>query len=137
MALHLTLRGKTGEGERLDDVIAASHRVSSPEIAAAIDSALSMTSDDVSKVTAHFGLACDLRYGVPSVVHNIATAPSFREAIRRNIYAGGDTCGRSILLGAVLGAAYGTGGEQGIPDVWIDRLSFKDELTSALSSLLD
>lgn len=125
------------EGKSLDKVIAAGHRAGNQEIVTAIKSALSMADEDVSKVTAHFGLACDLRHGVPSVIHNITTAPSFREAIRRNIYAGGDTCGRSILLGAVLGAAYGIDGEQGIPEAWIDKLSFKDELISTLSRALN
>lgn len=107
-------------------IIAAGRNVATPEIQARLDQALEMTLQDTNSVTKHFGMACDLAYGVPSVVHNLKTAPSFREAIRRNIYAGGDTCGRAMLLGAVLGAVHGIGGERGIPTEWIDKLAAKD-----------
>lgn len=56
------------------------------------------------------------------VLHNILTAPSFTEAVRRNTYAGGDTCGRAILVGAVMGALHGVGGENGIPKAWAGHL---------------
>lgn len=94
-----------------------------PEVQALLDEAHTMTAQNTNDVTRHFGMACDLSYGVPNVVHNIATAPSFAEGISRNIYAGGDSCGRAILLGAVLGAVYGVGGEQGIPQTWIGKLT--------------
>lgn len=88
-----------------------------------IAEALSMQTQDVNAVTGHFGLACDLSYGVPSAVHNVLTASSYAQAVRRNIYAGGDNCGRSILVGALMGAVHGIGGDTGIPQDWIDQLA--------------
>ncbi|WP_299028277.1 ADP-ribosylglycohydrolase family protein [uncultured Sulfitobacter sp.] len=97
--------------------------------------ALDMHDMDNAAVTKHFGMACDLPYGVPSAVHNIATATSFSDAIRRNIYGGGDTCGRAILVGAVMGAAHGIGGDHGIPHQWIDQLAVMPEATQIMDSL--
>lgn len=107
----------------VEDVLVAGRAAATPEIAALLDDALSRRDFDASEVTKHFGMACDLDYGVPSAVHNIATAPNYREAIRRNIYAGGDSAGRSIIIGAIIGALHGVGGERGIPLEWIDCLN--------------
>lgn len=113
-------------------IIEAGRKVAPPEVRNRLDQALAMTDQDTNAATKHFGMACDLSYGVPSVLHNITAAASFRDAIRNNIYAGGDTCGRAMLLGALLGAVYGVGGTQGIPPEWIQKLTAKD-LTAYLS----
>lgn len=107
------------------DVLAAGRAKATPEIAALLDDAMARRDCDASAVTKHFGMACDLDYSVPSACHNIATAPGYTEAIRRNIYAGGDSAGRSIIVGAIFGALHGVGGERGIPQKWIERLNSK------------
>jgi ADP-ribosylglycohydrolase len=89
----------------------------------------------VREMTKEFGLHCDLSAGVPSLMYNLQTASSFSEAIRRNIYAGGDNCGRAIVLGAVCGAQFGIGGADGIPDAWLRRVSGLDQLESLLEAL--
>ena len=95
-----------------------------------------MKDDSTVNVTRRFGMACDLKHGVPSIIHNTSTSGSFAEAIQKNIYAGGDSCGRSIVLGAALGGLYGRGGERGIPDEWIDRLGVRDEVEALLVDVL-
>lgn len=107
-------------------IIEAGCNVAEGEPLDRLNQALAMTDQDTNAATKHFGLACDLSYGVPSVTHNMVTTPSFRDAIRNNIYAGGDNCGRAMLLGAVMGALYGVGGDNGIPPEWIDRLAVTD-----------
>lgn len=84
--------------------------------------AIEMQDKDTNAVTRHFGLACDLAYGVPSVAHNVVIAKSYSQAIRRNIYAGGDTCGRAILLGAIMGAVHPAGSPGALPQNWSDKL---------------
>ncbi len=106
-------------------IVSAGRAVASPEAAALLDEATVMSERSANEVAQHFGLACNLIQGVPVAVHIIMTAPSYAEAIRANIYAGGDTCGRAILIGAVLGATYGVGGDKGIPQEWVERLTFK------------
>ncbi len=106
-----------------------------PDVANLLNKALSLKNENNQVVTGEFGMSCNLVFGVPSVIHNLATSGSFREAIRENIYAGGDSCGRGILLGAILGAAHGIGGEKGIPQEWIEKLTKKTEIKNLLQKL--
>ncbi|MBT3141414.1 ADP-ribosylglycohydrolase family protein [Phaeobacter gallaeciensis] len=94
-----------------------------------------MIGQSTCDITRTIGMSCDLAYGVPSVVHTLSIAPSYREAIEQNIYAGGDSCGRAILLGAVMGAVHGVGGQTGIPEDWIEQLTQRDEIIALLDQL--
>ena len=120
----------------IDAVASAAQSAAHGDAAVLISKALDMADTDTAQVTAEFGMACDLPYGVPSALHNIMTAPDFTSAVRRNIYAGGDTCGRAMLVGAIAGAIHGVGGAQGIPQDWIDQLAAKEEVTALTKSLL-
>lgn len=115
--------------------LGAGRAVAPPQAAALLDYAHAAEDRDNAAVTRHFGLACDLPMGVPSAAHNIATATSFTDAVRTNIYSGGDTCGRAILVGAVIGAVHGVGGQKGIPQGWIDRLTAREETDALLTRL--
>lgn len=117
--------------------VAAGRTVAGGDAAILLDEARAMAHQDNSDVTKHFGMACDLPFGVPSAAHNIATAPSYSDAVRRNIYSGGDTCGRAILVGAVMGAIHGIGGAQGIPVSWTEQLETKPEVDRLLIKLFD
>lgn len=107
----------------IETIISMGQDIGTPLAQQLITQALDMRSQDNRDVARHFGMACDLTQGVPSIVHNMLTAPSYAEAIRRNIYAGGDTCGRGIILGSILGAVYGVGGDRGIPPAWISQMT--------------
>jgi ADP-ribosylglycohydrolase len=89
----------------------------------------------VSEATKQFGLHCDLGSGVPSIMFNLGSATSYVEAIRRNIYAGGDNCGRAIVLGAACGAHFGLEGQGGIPRGWIERLHEHDMIQRDIDEL--
>ncbi|MCX7567261.1 ADP-ribosylglycohydrolase family protein [Sulfitobacter sp. F26169L] len=119
----------------LDNVINAALITDDTETRDLLQKAVAMKDKNNAVMTKKFGMACDLPYGVPSALHNIATASGFRSAVRQNIYAGGDSCGRAILVGAVMGAVHGIGGEHGIPLNWIDRLEKKGEATRLLNQL--
>ncbi len=101
-----------------------------------IEQALASLDKSTPDVTSDWGMACQLKIGFPSAIHNIAKASSFSEAIRENIYAGGDSCGRSILIGAVTGACYGIDTEKGIPLQWIKKLNQSDKLLNDIEQLL-
>lgn len=112
-----------GRGASAPEVVAAGRAQAGPDAAALIDEAAGMTGTSSNPVAAHFGMACYLKSAIPVVVHNVLLSQSFAEAIRRNIYAGGDTCGRAILLGAIMGGLHGAGGDAGIPELWAGRLT--------------
>lgn len=122
-------------GQALPEAIAAGLEGAETEVSDHIKKALAMTDRSVNEVTATFGLACHLRYGVPSLLHNAITAGSFTEAVRRNILAGGDNCGRAMLLGAIMGVQFGVGGAQGIPQAWIDQLSRHRDINACLAGI--
>lgn len=74
-------------------------------------------------IAGDFGRACHVQQGLPNIFHIASTTNSYEAAIRANTLAGGDSCGRSMALGAILGAHYGFGGEHGMPLPWLTRLS--------------
>ncbi len=94
-----------------------------------VRNALAMEGDTVA-VTGVVGMSCQLDYGIPSVAHNVIHAPDFKQAIRANIYAGGDSCGRAIILGALMGAQYG------VPDDWLVRLEDLDEINALIDAII-
>ncbi len=62
------------------------------------------------------GRACHLHQGMPLAFHILARTENYQSAVEANILAGGDNCGRSILIGSLAGAAYGL---SDIPLEWI------------------
>jgi len=109
----------------IPSVIEAARQSATAEILILIDQALSFKNETTLEVTKQLGMNCNLECGIPSVIHNLSQQNTFTESIKQNIYAGGDSCGRAILLGAVLGNSYGIAGEKGIPQAWIDKLNQK------------
>lgn len=62
------------------------------------------------------GRACHLHQGMPLAFHILSRTSGYKEAIDANILAGGDNCGRSIMIGSLAGAAYGM---TDIPLEWV------------------
>jgi len=73
-------------------------------------------------IAGDFGRACHVPQGLPVVFHIAAQTESYASAIRTNVLAGGDSSGRAMALGAILGAHFGFGGERGMPLPWLTRL---------------
>ena len=122
------------QGESMPAAIARGIDAATGETAEQLNLALSRNGS-VDEVTKEFGLHCDLGSGVSSILSNLNTATSYAEAIRRNIYAAGDNCGRSIMLGAACGAQFGLGGDNGIPLQWVEKLQQHGELLTLIDSL--
>lgn len=99
------------------------------DVGDALNKGLTRLEDTTEAVTADIGMICNLDTGLPSVVHNLSRAPSFEDGVRTNIYAGGDNCGRSIILGAVLGVMYG------VPEDWTAQLLQRDTVAGLLKDV--
>jgi hypothetical protein len=91
-----------------------------------LEQALAITTLDGVAVAQRFGSACHVAEGLPVIFHIVQRAADYRSAIESNIRAGGDSCGRSIMLGAM--AAICTAGKQekqevaySIPLQWLAR----------------
>jgi hypothetical protein len=66
--------------------------------------ALAMPQLDSIAAAKRFGSACHVSEGLPLIFHIVQHAPDYRSAVESNIRAGGDNCGRSIMLGAMAAA---------------------------------
>ena len=94
-----------------------------------LEQALAAEALDAPAAAARFGAACRVAQGLPVLFHILGHAGGFAEAVRANILAGGDSCGRAIVLGAVFGAV----GE--IPLPWLARLAPLVDCVDALQRL--
>lgn len=76
--------------------------------------------------------------GPTQQLHKAAEANSaknlYKQAIRENILAGGDTCGRGILVGAILGAA-----TDGPPKRWVEKVdkNVMKKINAAANTIAD
>ena len=81
-----------------------------------------MSSADLDTVDAikNLGQSCHTQDAFPSVVHLIVKySGSLREALIRNVMAGGDSAGRGMVVGMVLGAHLGL---EAVPSDWMNGL---------------
>ena len=69
-----------------------------------LEEALAIPTLDSVAVAKRFGMACHVVEGLPIVFHIAHHASDYRVAVESNIRAGGDSCGRSIMLGAIVAA---------------------------------
>ncbi len=98
-----------------------------------INQALSSETLELDEAAAIFGQTCDLKATMPLCAYILTHTKNYEEAVINNILAGGDSCGRAIMLGAIAGAYYGLGSDEGIPYDWIIRLNCQEDLVSLLS----
>jgi hypothetical protein len=69
-----------------------------------LEQALALPDFNSVAASERFGRACHVTEGLPLIFHIAQHAPDYRKAIESNIRAGGDSCGRSIMLGAIVAA---------------------------------
>lgn len=74
------------------------------------------------------GRACYLPAAGPVMFHILARSTSYRDAIERNILAGGDSAGRSIMIGAIMACIHGVATKTGVPLSWVLELEEGDEV---------
>ncbi|MDH5479400.1 MAG: ADP-ribosylglycohydrolase family protein [Nitrosomonas sp.] len=88
-----------------------------------LEQALQTNSLDSITMAEQFGSACHVLEGIPIVAHIAKHASNYRDAIEANIRAGGDSCGRAIMLGAITAANAQQMGEEGlsIPLEWMAK----------------
>lgn len=91
--------------------------------------ALALPVLDAPAAAARFGMPCHLHQGLPLLFHIAHRASGFRQAVEANILAGGDSCGRSLMLGALTAAHDAVRMQKepspalGIPLTWLSQLT--------------
>jgi len=115
------------QGSSVASALHATAAAAKGDLGARLTQALNspQSSTDYGETT---GRACHLPMGLPLAFHILANTTSFADAVEANIRAGGDSAGRAILIGAVMGAAHGIGGAAGIPADYLVKLHNSDPL---------
>lgn len=81
----------------------------------------------------HFGQMCGVEAACPATVHLIARYEGrLRDALVENVMAGGDSAGRGLLVGMILGAQ---GGWEAVPAEWVNDLKYHGEIMCLLGGI--
>lgn len=107
------------------------------KLALLVEQALQTSLLDSATTAKRFGTACHVLEGVPVIAHIVRYAPDYRTAIEENIRIGGDSCGRAIMLGAIMAAYTAQQTEQfsSIPLEWAARYNKLIAATDAFGRL--
>ncbi len=121
------------EGAEIDEALAAGLRSADDSVAQSLKTAIETSEMDSVIFAGEVGRACPLPQSLPVIFHIAARAPSYQDAVRRNILAGGDSCGRAPVLAALFAAVFGLG-PKGVPLDWIARLNDLKALTGEITT---
>jgi hypothetical protein len=124
-------------GAPISQALADALPFAGPILEPLLEQALAIPKLDSIAATERFGRACHVAEGLPVIFHIAQRAADYRTAIESNIRAGGDSCGRSIMLGA-LAAAHSTMQNDSvfpIPLPWLARYRKLAEAADACAAL--
>jgi ADP-ribosylglycohydrolase len=98
-----------------------------------IEKGLQSTAEETRRAIKEFGQMCEIEAAFPCVVHLISKYESdLRTAIIENAMAGGDSAGRGLIVGQVLGAYLGS---EAIPDRWLSELKAYEHIIDLLNQI--
>ena len=119
--------GKDADPAGLETAVRREMENSSDEVRHAMEGMFKRAGEDYKTVTMKLGPACELKSGVPVAIHNLLGSSSYTDAVRRNILACGDSCGRALVVGSLAGALYAAEADSAIPEDWLGRLTRREE----------
>ena len=94
---------------------------------------LNSADSDTRQTMLDFGQMCEVEAAFPCVVHLITKYENnLREGLIENAMAGGDSAGRGLIVGMVLGAHLGI---EAIPQNWIDELKAHQEIIDLMEKI--
>lgn len=95
-----------------------------------LEKAISMLSDDPDSAISSFGQSCNSDHAFPASVYYILKfQEDLKNALIQNVYGGGDSAARGMVIGAILGAYLG---ESAIPVQWMATLNHFKEIDALL-----
>lgn len=109
---HLLIQGK-----RLTDALQEAADQRDDSLGEQLRKALKLPDYQPIDVGEKFGRACHAGDALPVVWHLLRHAEDFETTVRDNVRCGGDSCGRSMVLGAIAGLVFG------VPDAMKRKLS--------------
>ncbi|HYQ59656.1 MAG TPA: ADP-ribosylglycohydrolase family protein, partial [Desulfatiglandales bacterium] len=98
----------------------AAQRFKGFPLAAWLEAGLESSEEDSTPTIVRFGQSCHTDEAFPGVVHLIAKyEKDLKEALVQSVMAGGDSAGRGLMVGMVLGAHLG---DNSLPKEWVSEL---------------
>lgn len=103
----LTTLQKLADGSKMKEALVAGAEAAGGELAKLLHQALELEKYDANAAAEKFGLPCHIKQGLPVVWHIALHVSDFEQAVKDNLLAGGDNCGRAIALGSLIGLVAG------------------------------
>jgi ADP-ribosylglycohydrolase len=98
-----------------------------------IEKGLQSITEDTRSTIKDFGQMCEIDAAFPCVIHLISKYENdVKTAMVENAIAGGDSAGRGLVVGAILGAYSGAGT---IPERWLTELKAYDHIVGMLEKI--
>lgn len=111
----------------------AAHRFEGLPMPAWVKEGIESTGKDSVSTIARFGQSCHTDEAFPGVVHLIAKYENdLKEALVQAVMAGGDSAGRGLMVGMVLGAHLG---DKGLPKEWVSGLKRGSDILRLLEQI--
>ncbi len=124
--LYLVLQGYTPR----NSILAILEASQDDKLKTWIKTALASTEHDSVEAIHACGQSCNVKNACPSSLHLILKYENdYAEAMRQNVYAGGDSAARGMVVGMILGAYNGL---SQIPEEWVNALSSKSRIEKYL-----
>lgn len=125
------------DGKPVEQALAQSLPHAKGELGTLLEDALAMDTLDSVRAAQRFGSACHVLEGLPVIVHILRHATNYQQAVEANIRAGGDSCGRAIMLGAIVAAGAELHGDTAstIPLLWLARYRQFTDAANAIAQL--
>jgi len=98
-----------------------------------VERGLASKAEESVAVIGRFGQSCHVDEAFSGVVHLIAKyEKDLKEAMIQSVMAGGDSAGRGMLVGMVLGAHLGS---KGLPAEWVSGLERRKEISALIEKI--
>lgn len=125
------------DGKPVEQALAQSLPHAKEELGVLLEDALAMDTLDSVRAAQRFGSACHVLEGLPVIVHILRHATNYQQAVEANIRAGGDSCGRAIMLGAIAAAGAELHGDatSTIPLLWLAKYRQFTRAANAIAQL--
>ncbi len=102
----------------------------SPPLSQWIQEGIESRGEESVSTIARFGQSCHVDEAFPGIVHLISRHESdLKEALIQCVMSGGDSAGRGMIVGMVLGAHLG---EESLPREWLSSMKRKKEILDLL-----
>jgi len=100
-----------------------------------IEKGLDSVEQESRQAILNFGQMCEIAAAFPSVIHLIVKYETdLKAALVENVMAGGDSAGRGLLVGLVLGAHLGI---DAIPQNWLKEMKAYQQIADRLKKIDD